>query len=133
MRRVVQAFLSVLMSVFVVSFSGCSQKQTSNSLEPQEFSKLISSTPEAVVLDVRTPEEFSEGHIANAKNINVKDENFEAEIQKLDKTKPYFVYCRSGARSAKAAAILREKGFSSVKEMSGGILKWNAEHLEVQK
>lgn len=72
------------------------------------------------ILDVRTAYEFAEGHIENAKNIDVSGSTFEAEIEKLDKDQPVFVYCAIGVRSAKAAAILRKKGFKHVYDLDGG-------------
>jgi rhodanese-related sulfurtransferase len=72
------------------------------------------------ILDVRTALEFAEGHIENAKNIDVSSTTFEAEIEKLDKDQPVFVYCAIGVRSSKAAAILRKKGFKHVFDLDGG-------------
>lgn len=77
------------------------------------------------LIDVRTPSEFANGAIANAKNINVNDATFEEEIQKLDKTKPVYVYCRSGARSQVAAHKMIEMGFEEVIDLDGGYLKWS--------
>lgn len=76
------------------------------------------------IVDVRTPEEFAEGHIANATNMNVIGDDFEKQIETLDKEKPVMVYCKSGGRSAKAASILKEKGFKNVYDLDGGILGW---------
>ena len=79
----------------------------------------------AFLVDVRTPEEFAEGHIAKAVNMNVNDNDFESKIATLDKEKPVMVYCRSGGRSAKAAGILKEKGFKHVYDLDGGMIGWN--------
>lgn len=73
-----------------------------------------------ILLDVRTPLEFSEGHIENAKNIDISDALFESEIEKLDKNQTVFVYCAIGVRSSKAANILRKKGFKHVFDLDGG-------------
>ncbi len=73
-----------------------------------------------VILDVRTAFEYGEGHIENAKNLDVNANGFDAEIDKLDKEHPIFVYCAIGVRSAKAAAILRKKGFKHVYDLDGG-------------
>lgn len=73
-----------------------------------------------ILLDVRTPLEFAEGHIENSKNIDLSAGNFESEIDKLDKEQTVFVYCAIGVRSTKAANILRKKGFKHVFDLDGG-------------
>ena len=80
---------------------------------------------EVQVLDVRTPEEFNQGHLANAMlaNWNEKDE-FNRRIDALDKNQPVYIYCLSGGRSAGASSLLVEKGFTKVIELKGGIKSW---------
>lgn len=81
------------------------------------------------LLDVRTAKEYGEGYIGDAKNIDVlQTENFMNEIQNLDKTKPIYLYCRSGQRSQKAAQILEEQGFESVIDLKGGYNAWQKKH-----
>jgi rhodanese-related sulfurtransferase len=77
------------------------------------------------LIDVRTPAEFEAGAIPNAVNINVNEANFDEKIQKLDKTKPVYVYCRSGARSQIAAHKMVEMGFEKVIDLKDGYLSWN--------
>jgi rhodanese-related sulfurtransferase len=72
------------------------------------------------LIDVRTPYEYADGHIENARNIDVSVASFEAEIEKLDRDQAVFIYCGIGIRSAKAAAILRKKGFKYVYDLDGG-------------
>lgn len=96
------------------------------SVSPESFLEKINKTQNAQILDVRTPEEYASGHIDNAKNINWLNNNFVVNAEKLDKSKPIFVYCKSGGRSSKAAAKLAELGFTNIYELQGGILKWNA-------
>ena len=82
----------------------------------------------AVILDVRTEGEFYEGSIANAINIDIHlGQGFVTEIESLDKTKNYYVYCRSGMRSAKACEIMNELGFENAYNLVGGILEWEGE------
>ena len=83
------------------------------------------------MLDVRTPEEFSDGYISNAVNVDYNNENFKTEVGKLDSKATYFVYCRSGKRSANAAAYMRSSGFTNVYELSGGITSWKENKLPV--
>lgn len=73
-----------------------------------------------VLLDVRTPSEYAEGHIENAKNIDFSSASFESEIDKLDKEQTVFLYCAIGVRSTKAANLLRKKGFKHVFDLDGG-------------
>jgi rhodanese-related sulfurtransferase len=80
--------------------------------------------PTSQIVDVRTAEEFAGGHIANAVNMDVTSDDFDSKIQSLDTEKPVMVYCKSGGRSAKAASILKEKGFKNVYDLDGGILGW---------
>jgi rhodanese-related sulfurtransferase len=77
------------------------------------------------ILDVRTLEETSQGKIEGAICIDFYSDTFAAEIDKLDKTKPILVYCRSGGRSASAGQILEEKGFSQVYNLLGGYTAWS--------
>ncbi|MCB0402984.1 MAG: rhodanese-like domain-containing protein [Flavobacteriales bacterium] len=85
------------------------------------------------VLDVRTPEEWAEGTIANAQKINYFDESFATQVESLDKTAPVFVYCKAGGRSASAAQVLKDKGFSKIYNLDGGITAWAAAGNETVK
>jgi len=109
--------------------TACSQENSQNVLSPQDFDAKYKATKEAILIDVRTPEEIEKGKIANAINI-VWNDSFEAEIAKLDH-KPIFLYCGSGARSAKAASVLKENGFTQVYELEGGIKEWKAASMPV--
>ncbi|MCO6461810.1 MAG: redoxin domain-containing protein [Saprospiraceae bacterium] len=118
--------------VAIIALSSCNTKTSQSAttdLSPTEFAAKLKEMPDAPLIDVRTPGEFSGGHLANAKNINWDGSNFQSEISGLDKAKPVFVYCLSGARSAAAAREMRSQGFKEVYEMQGGILKWRAANL----
>lgn len=111
-------------------YNSCTNGQsTGNNLSAIEFSQKIKENPSATVVDVRTPEEFANGHIQNALNIDWRNEHFQNQISKLDKTKPIYVYCLSGGRSAAAAANMRQNGFTQVYELVGGITNWRASSL----
>jgi len=101
-------------------------KSTSESLDPNTFSEKLKATPEAQLIDVRTPEEFNSKHLDNALNIDYNDSDFETEIAKLDKSKPTFVYCLSGGRSSSAVSKMQEMGFTQLYNLEGGMMKWNA-------
>lgn len=79
-----------------------------------------------VVIDVRTPEEYGAGYIAGARNIDFRGEGFVSELEKLDKKKPYALYCRTGNRSGQALALMREMGFTDVADLDGGIVAWES-------
>ncbi len=82
----------------------------------------------AVILDVRTEAECDEGIIPNAINIDIhQGQGFISEIEKLDKSKNYYIYCRSGARSAKACEIMNELGFDNTFNLLGGMLEWEGD------
>ncbi len=78
----------------------------------------------SVILDVRSRGEFASGHIQGAKNIDVQSPDFDAHVQKLDSSKSYLVYCRSGMRSASACSRLSKQGFENVSNLKGGIMAW---------
>ena len=85
----------------------------------------------AVILDVRTEDEFNEGFIANAINIDIhRGQDFVNEIENLDKSKNYYVYCRSGMRSAKACEIMNQLGFENAYNLIGGITEWEGKVIE---
>ncbi len=88
-------------------------------LSAEEF--LARYTPDAVVVDVRTPEEFAQGHLKGALNINVQAPDFQDQIQALglNPDQPIYLYCRSGRRSQRAAEILREMGFRQLYNIGG--------------
>jgi rhodanese-related sulfurtransferase len=72
------------------------------------------------LVDVRTPQEFNQGHYPNAKNIDYLNNSFRAEIQKLDKSKPVAIYCKSGNRSSQAMEVMKQLGFKEIYELRGG-------------
>jgi rhodanese-related sulfurtransferase len=89
-----------------------------------------------VVLDVRTPGEFAEGHVAGAVNLSVAregSEHFDDEVAKLDRGKTYLVYCARGNRSAVAASRMSKLGFTHLSDFSGGIEQWRKEGKPVEK
>ena len=101
-------------------------------LEVSKYEKKMTQ-PEVQLVDVRTPEEFSEGHLENAINIDVTADDFDAKVASLDKEKPVMVYCKSGGRSARASARLKELGFKNISDLEGGITNWTNEDKPVVK
>jgi len=123
-----KALIVASISSIVLSCKGQSNGKF-ESVEPKEFSQKIDSTPNAQILDVRTPEEYASEHIDHATNVNWNGADFEAKAKGFDKSKPVYVYCMSGGRSKKASSKLAEMGFTKVYEMDGGFIKYNAEGL----
>jgi len=99
----------------------------------KDFQQLIKANSNAIILDVRTPNEVAQGIIKNAEKIDFYDPEFKAKLDKLDKSKPVLIYCRSGRRSGIAMSTLRELGFSEVYNLQGGIIEWSAAGMEIVK
>ncbi len=119
-------------ALFISSCSG----QSNNGFESvtvKEFSEKLANNPDAVLIDVRTPGEYADGHLQNAVNIDWKGNDFDAQVSNLDKSKPVYVYCLSGGRSKGAANFLKKEGFSEVIEMDGGMMKWRSEKMPETK
>ncbi|GAB1351163.1 rhodanese-like domain-containing protein [Ignavibacteriales bacterium] len=96
-------------------------------LSANEFHDAFKGDANSVVLDVRTAGEVSGGYIPGAKNIDLMSPGFANQIEKLDKNKSYYIYCRSGSRSYQAGMIMAKAGFEKVFNLSGGIMSWKFE------
>lgn len=92
-------------------------------LNGSDFKQKFNNTPNAVLIDVRTKAEFGEGTLQGAKNLDMMLPGFEAEARKLDRSKTYFLFCRSGNRSSKAASMFEKLGLTSF-NLVGGIGAW---------
>lgn len=113
----------------VMFFFGCKAQNSVKVLTAEEFAAAVKEDKKAVVLDVRRPDEFAAGHIEGAVLLNFLDTvAFNAGVEKLDKSKTYYIYCRSGRRSNSAAVILQKKGFT-VFDLGGGFLSWQRYNL----
>ncbi len=112
-------------------FSACTSNGGNLVLDAKTFSEKLKSTPNAVLLDVRTEEEFAKEYIEGALLANWNGNDFQRRIDAIDKNAPVFVYCLSGGRSSSAAAAMRKQGFKEVYELQGGIMKWKSAGLPV--
>ncbi len=92
-----------------------------------------SGSPEFVILDVRTSEEYNSGHIESAVNIEYKSNDFKQNIEKLDRDKVYITYCRSGRRSTGASELMKGIGFENIYIIEGGIVAWDKAQLPTVK
>ncbi len=122
-KQFIQIGIVVLAVVFGIFYTVTNKDKNMNySLLPySEFQTKFDQMPNAMLIDVRTQEEFDSGHIENAVNIDFQDPSFISEIQKLDKDGQYFVYCRSGNRSAQAVSLMKKQGIKNISELEGGI------------
>jgi len=116
--------LLAIMSFFAIGSVSC-QVADSTTISNAEFKK-ISADKHVVILDVRTADEFKDGHIPTATNIDVLETDaFNKYIATLPKDKTYLLYCRSGKRSAKALAVMKDNGFANVKHLQNGFSGWD--------
>ena len=107
------------------SLVGCQSNTEFKSVDAQQFAEVIANQ-DVQLVDARTPEEFSEGHIPGAVNMDVKSDNFDAQIATLNPARSVAVYCRSGRRSKLAAERMTNAGLQ-VTELADGILSWKGE------
>ena len=129
---------TLLMFVVVAAF-GCNNKKPSktatqfgeiNVITPTDFKE---KSVGQIIVDVRTPQEFAEGHIEGAVNINFFDKTFLEQISKFDKNEPIFLYCKSGGRSNSASKKVADKGFVEVYDLQGGVVNWVKNNQEIIK
>lgn len=97
-------------------------------LTQDQWKAKLENDTNALVLDVRTEDEVVEGIIPNAKHIDIyKGQGFIYEVEELDKTKNFYVYCRMGGRSAQACAVMNQLGFENTFNLVGGFSEWRGE------
>jgi rhodanese-related sulfurtransferase len=107
--------------------------KTISAQEAPDFIVKNQNNPNFMIIDVRTPGEFADGHIDKAINIDVQSADFESNVGKLSRDKTYLVYCRSGARSTEASTKMEQMGFKDLYNMSGGISQLIQEGYPVVK
>ncbi len=139
--------LSIALILGLTSVTGCARSETDTTgletatqiiknITPKEALTLIENNrdnPNFVILDVRTPEEFAEERIEDTINLDYYADTFEDELNKLDKNKPYVIYCRSGMRSGVTLDLMKELGFKEVYNILGGMIAWKADVLPTIK
>ncbi len=123
--------IKIIIAILSFGLFSCQGQETGKveQLDAKTFSEKITSSNDIQLLDVRTPGEFQDQHIDHATNINWNGANFEKEVAVLDKSKPVYIYCKSGGRSNQAAHKLAEMGYTKIYELNGGMMKWNAAGL----
>lgn len=104
-----------------------------DNVDAKNAADFIVAHPAAIVIDVRTPEEFAQGHVADAVNVDYRAEDFRDQLDALDKDAHYVLHCKSGNRSGKSLEIMKEVGFNRVTHMDGGFDAWKAAGLAVAR
>jgi rhodanese-related sulfurtransferase len=136
--RALQLVLVALVAAVLAGCGGSSTDGAATTSSPSPAGVVLASPEKAqaliadgdvTVLDVRTPEEFATGHLAGAENVDFYATDFAEQIDELDQGGQYVVYCRSGNRSGKATRLMAQKGFTTVADVDGGIVAWEAAGL----
>lgn len=119
------------------NMNSADNKETSTpmieNVDVNKAAELLESDTDIVVLDVRTPEEFSSERIAGAVNIDFRAADFSEKLASLDKNQTYLVHCAAGGRSAKSRDIMEKAGFTSIYHMDGGMGAWESAGKPVEK
>lgn len=126
--------VTIFFFLLTFAFTSCNEtlKSEAKVVSPKEMQALLE-LDNVQLVDVRTPEEYQEGFIKNAQNIDFLSPTFLDDIKKLDKEKPVMLYCRSGGRSAKCGKKLIEAGFVKVYDLDGGISEWKHQGFEINQ
>jgi len=132
-------FKLLLSLILVISIVGCNNKKPSKTIT--NFGEISVVTPaefkeksiNQIIVDIRTPQEFLGGHIEGAVNINLFDNTFLTQISEFDKSKPIFLYCRSGNRTHSASKKIAELGFEKIYDLQGGIKNWAKSNYQIIK
>jgi rhodanese-related sulfurtransferase len=133
-RRSVTRMITILVPLFVLASAVTLTAKVKN-ISTKKAYELIEERDgdsDFVILDVRTPEEFAEGHIENAVNIDFYADTFPDELDVLDRDKTYLIYCQSGGRSGSAARMMEGLGFQDAYNMKGGINIWRDDYMLVR-
>jgi thioredoxin len=110
-------------AIILIGMACQSTSQSISNLKIDEFEKAVKGN-EVQLIDVRTAGEYGGGHLPNAINMDVNEDEFDAQIKTLDKSKPVYVYCLSGGRSSSACKQMAKAGFTTLYNMEGGIMAW---------
>ena len=125
--------LIILNILLLIAVTGCDDHQSKGEVKlvtAEEMQELIEQK-DVQLVDVRTPEEYSEGYIGNSQNIDFNSPTFDEDILKLDKTKPVILYCQAGGRSSKCAEKLKAAGFIKIFDLEGGITRWKFKGFDI--
>ncbi len=121
-----------ILTLFTIGVFSCTGQQH-DVVAVADFDKKIKENTDVVIIDVRTTEEMNNGFISGAIQMDFHDPMFNESLQKLDKSKTYMIYCRSGGRSGRTGSLMKELGFQNVYDLDGGINAWNADSMPLDK
>jgi rhodanese-related sulfurtransferase len=125
-----------MVAVLLLSFGSCSSSAAQSAeikrISNQELQELLQN-PEVQLVDVRTPNEYNQAHLANAQLIDFMKPDFSEKVDQLDKSKPIIVYCAVGGRSMQSTRVLKDLGFTEIYDLQKGIRGWLIEGLPVTK
>lgn len=130
MKRIYFPFVALAV-VLLTGFSSCAQSGF-RSIDAASFHRQLDAEPSAILLDVRTADEYNEGHIPGAIHIDVLRPDFQARVKQLDLTQPIYVYCHSGGRSARAASMIRNMDVIQIYNLQGGMMAWKSHSFPVE-
>lgn len=136
MKTTLKLSLLIFISILTLSCNTKNNSKTDNQLgEIKHISALEfkEKSKNNTIVDIRTPREFTQGYIEGAININYYDKTFLEQVAKLDKSKPIYIYCRSGSRTSSAAKKLKNLGFIEVNDLEGGIISWARNQYKIVK
>lgn len=128
--------LFILLAAFILSVQTLAKGDAIETISPRQAADLISKQngdPNFVILDIRTPKEFKTGHLQGAVLLDYYSKTYTNELRRLDKTKTYLIYCRSGNRSGKSLGLIKIMGFQSVYNMDQGIIGWFKKGYKITK
>jgi len=122
--------ITLLLIPALFFFTACAQNNSFKEIDSQQFQQMLT-TDKVILIDVRTPSEFSNGHIANAGNLDCYSPEFKRSLLLLPKDQPILIYCLSGNRSITAANILVENGYKNVYNLKNGMMDWYNQNMPV--
>ena len=126
-------FLIVLCIAAAIFNYSCNDRAISDiEVVTAEEMQELSEIDDVQLIDVRSEEERKEGYIANSQNIDYNSPTFDQEIEKLDKSKPVIVYCKSGNRNAKCVEKMKDAGFVKIYDLDGGMAKWKFRGFDIE-
>jgi len=135
MERTVSIVGTALLALILVAAALAAAAAVTNVTvgKAQKLIKERAGKADFVILDVRTPGEFAEGHIDGAVNLDVQAPDFEKRLRRLDRKKSYLIYCRTGNRSRRATIAMEALGFRSIFHMNEGIVMWKQQNLPLAR
>jgi rhodanese-related sulfurtransferase len=134
MKHLIKKISISLALLMMLGVYGCqSQSKKVEHVNADIFESKMNTSKDFILLDVRTAPEYKQAHLPGAIMLDYYQKNFKQELEKLDKSKPVFVYCTVGSRSSSAANLMNEMGFTEVYNLQGGIYHWAESKKPLEK